>query len=445
MYLRAGSRKKFMGPGMEDAARLLDEKLPDGSYRLGQLRPLLQRHLEHVKGQPDLTQKMIDGSLQNAIDITNGLVGKMNQKLPARFQIDPIEKTPHDVLGRYLLFSYAGSMGLRAMVPLRDSMQLLLGYPMVGGKYLRQGMETAYKVAKEGQVAQAWDIPNKYGALLHRSELSNLYTAGKEELAPSKVAKFAEALLKPLAWSNNASRVVMFWAHDTKIQDAARKFLPSSNIEKFMEQSGLFWLDDQLAASFKKKFADSSAGAYADLAHQASAELVNLSQWNYRRGAHPGIYNYAIGRLFGQYGTWPMNYVEYARRLATKGPRGERAKAVSRLVAAHYGILMAGDAAGIDTAQWVFTQPAVYGGGPMFQAAINSPTAVGDWETYRGPEARGRTLRPFVPLLIPGGLEMETVFKSIAKGDPDLWKRILGFTPLKEKEPTSIWHSLTPP
>lgn len=139
-----------------------------------------------------------------------------------------------------------------------------------------------------------------------------------------------------------------------------------------------------------------------------------------------------------------MNYIEYARRLAQGSDKGEAAQALTRLILAHGATLSAGQSVGINTGDWVFTSPMAYGGGPLMQSITSVPEAVGNWEDWRGDEARREIGRQFYPGLVPGGNAFRTIWKAVNEDDPDLYLRVLGFTPLTDKEAQHGYHQFVP-
>jgi hypothetical protein len=448
-FIRLTAREKTIGPDIERLAKVVNERLPDGNYRVGTLRPLLNRQLEYIKGRPDYTQRLLDGATQAGINLINEGIGQVNKALPPKLKIDAIEAIPQDVLGRWILYSYAGGLALRPMVVVRDSMQLFLTtFPILGGKYMKRGFEKAFPATKEGIASDAWRIADQYGALMKQSDLQNLYSGGYESLAAggkmtSRVTNFAEWSLKWLQWSNNSNRLVTFWGHSERNFDALAKNVPSQNKAGLIKDAGWQHLDDHLRDALVEEAMGADANKWRDLAHRAAKELTDISQWNYRRGASPGIYKYSMGRLFGQYGTWPLNYIEYARRLATKGDAADKTAALTRLAIAHGAVLKTGEAFGVDTGQWVFTQPMAYGGSPLFQAVTSVPGTM-DFESYRGMEARREVQRIFWPMEVPGGLAAERIWKAISEDSPTKLQEALGFAPLKPGEEDKGLHALIP-
>ena len=146
--------------------------------------------------------------------------------------------------------------------------------------------------------------------------------------------------------------------------------------------------------------------------------------------------------MFGQYGTWPTNYLGYLKRILFSGDldAGERAKTWSRFLLSHAAIVAAGDAIGVDTASLVFTQPLTYAGGPLLQAAVNAPLAL-DVDSRRGEQARGIIGRA-AGLTIPGYVEWAGIYDAIATDDPDWLVKFLGVTKISEEKERRPLHKI---
>lgn len=118
--------------------------------------------------------------------------------------------------------------------------------------------------------------------------------------------------------------------------------------------------------------------------------------------------------------------------------------ALTRLVLSHGAILAAGQAAGIDSGRWVFTQPAAdWQGGPMFQMLLNAPKTL-DFNTTEGEDARKEIRKEFFPGMVPGGDEAERIYTALTTEDPDFWKKVLGFHVLQSADYDRGLHSLLP-
>jgi len=438
--MRITNRNAFLDESL-DAARTF---IKEHREQIGSAHALLlNRHLNFVAGTPDISQSILNGVSKTAIDGINNMVDKINLKSPVK--IPKIEWTAQEGWGRYMLYSYAAGLGYNIGAVVRDAHQILVTTgPVLGPKYMQKGF-----AAIEGswpQIKKRWDFVQKHGGLLEYSELSTLYSGGYEHLQRTRLTKLAERSLKTYQGVNNASRFVSWWGHWKKMQDATRDYYKHRNVQKWLDDSAVGWLDDSQIEKYVKTLQSGSLKQVDDMLPHAATDLSNFSQWNYTRGAHPGLYKFAVGRLLGQYGTWPMNYVEFLKRLTTGGQvsKQARTKALLQMAASHYGMFAGYGAMGIDTASWVFLSPAGYSFSPLFNAGVNVLPAASNWYDDRGDEARKKVLAPLYPMAIPAGNQGKRLLESLFGDSKNPALDILGMKSMDEADTNRMMYSINP-
>lgn len=449
-YVRGEMWHRYMEGPVSTAEELVEARKKD----VGVLQPLLRRQNEYYRGVPDWSQEVVQSAVESAIVVINHGIGAVNKIMP--WQLDPISTAPKEALQKYIMLSYAGALGARPALLVRDAISLFTtGYPILH-EDLWRGMRTAFDGLYEGQSRRK--VALQHGWLLGKDQLSEMIAGGGEHeggkgeevhgmlgKAEQKMEGFAQKSLTGIQWVHNNSRLVTGWGFHGKITDALEKFAEDGDQRAFIKQSGFWFLNDARQASILREAAGvvGKPEAMKQFALRTTKDMVDATQWNYTKGAQPGIYKFGIGRLFGQYGTWPLNYVEYARKFLTSGGGDEAAKSFARLVLAHGAVLSAAQHAGIDAGKWVLTNPLAYGGGPIFQAVTNIPGTM-DFESARGDEARREMVRMFWPGMLPGGDEAEAVYTAIRDGEQNQWLKILGFNPIDERAKLSGYHQFVP-
>lgn len=432
-YLEFGAWDQHIGPAVKAAEEVVHEKLSDDTLRAGNLAPLLQRHIDYLRGQPDYTGEIIKGAMEGAVDLINKGMDKLG--LDPKHHLDEIAEDP---LGKYTLFMYAGALAMKPATIIRDGLQLLLTTYPVAGKYTFRGMEKAFGAFDKAKAEELWRIPQQYGALIERNDLKSLYDGSVEEPTGSaagpglgsRLEKGAEKAanfgMRSIQLTHNGNRLTAFWGHSEQVLDALDTYRTTGDTERFTRDSGMWFMSPSMRDSFLKEIPTLAKADHADFSYRAAKELTELSQWNFKRGANPGLYEYQLGRLFGQYGTWPLNYIEYGRRLAAAGDGKSQAAALTRLALAHGAVLAAGQGMGVDTGRWVFTGPMAYEGGPLF----NAVTHAADLPKMFDQDQEGEDARHNLGGIIPGAdrlIEAKDLFTDIASGEPHSWAKILGF------------------
>lgn len=435
-YLRAGMRKKYMEQPLIDAGRLVNAVGEDKVYVAGNLQPLLARHINYLRGIPDYGTRIVHETIQAAMTQINKGLKQANKVLPESMRLDPLEN-PAEAMRKWITYSYAGALMLRVMVPLRDSLQYFITtFPVLGAKYSMRGISRMFEASSNPD--EILGIPKQYGAMLEDRDMLK-YVSGEDKPDVTRLEKGVSAGMHVMQLSNNINRLASFWGHAERVQDTLKDLGTDLSLDRetFASRAGLNYLTKTQRQNYLDQLITLTPDRQADYSYRAAKDLVDVSQWNYSRGSAPGFYKYGLGKLFGQYGTWPLNYLEYARNITGLGgsslTAGEKVQTLTRLALAHTAILTAGDAMGVDTASWVFTNPIAYGGGPMFNAVTALPQTL-DFESQKGADARRTVIRPIWPMGVPGGLFAEQVYKGIKRDDPDLWKTILGFHPMQPSE-----------
>ena len=174
-----------------------------------------------------------------------------------------------------------------------------------------------------------------------------------------------------------------------------------------------------------------------DAVNKIALETVDLTLWAFWRGTQPLFLRTGIGRVFGQYGLWPLSFLDYMRRLTGKlatNPQ-KATQAMALWIASNYAASSAFSAAGGDVSKWFFISPAGFGGSPHLEMA----QAVGRSleNSQEGREAR-KTVLEYPMNFIPAYLELKNLTRYINDGSDffnDDWSltpdavRIMGMKP----------------
>lgn len=445
-YLKAGAKEKFLTDAVKQARDLINEKIPTseplGEYTdkegaaavSGNLKDILNRHLDFMLGRPDKSQTAVESFVREFRNALNDGVKSVNKKSPRWLQLPELPEAGNDSVRKMMLLQYAGGLGFRAAMPIRHLAAVLQSYPMLGEVPMMKGIG---KAMSKG----SWDLADKFGVLSQDNNIGNMI-AGDNPSLTGKLGQVATASMKPTKYAVNWSRVATFQGFLSKVTPAIKDYLEGpqtgADVKKLLRDSGMHWLDPQQATKYVNLV--KQGGDMGDVAGRAAADLTKLAQFSTTKGAQAGMYKYEVGRIFGQYGTWPMHYLEYLRRLTSGGTMdsAERAKALSRAVLYHTAILKAGEAIGADTGNWVFGGPAAFGGSPNFNA-LRSVLPAMNMNSQEGKDARRNLVDPLV-MMMPGIAEAKGIYRAIENGDTgnDLYLRVLGFNPMtsqKEKMP----------
>jgi hypothetical protein len=128
---------------------------------------------------------------------------------------------------------------------------------------------------------------------------------------------------------------------------------------------------------------DSAAREYGKI-------LVEDTQFIYNGINAPLSFRGNVGRLFGQFGTWPIAFTEFAIQNTMGGGGADwRRKFLGRYAQQKLALYSVGTALGVDTSTWNFAMPLTFQGGPWFQAFRDAAVLTSSQNEFDRRKARG--------------------------------------------------------
>ena len=387
-FTRVIGREAFMEPAIRQAREIVGDPKVSGIRGLGE--PLTQ-YFEDVQGLPPAGRAVLRKSVQEVMNKVARVMQKIalrtgNTEAARRLErhmerVDVTKLGPSfaDVL---IGTTYGATMAWRPGVVLRNSFQgLLTLYPRVGERAYFLGLRDALRNDGfiEPRLANAIEdqLPVAFGEDVRLSALGNTLSA--------KLFRFEEQFIeKGLSLYRGVDdfhRATSYHAQKHLIRAAEKEFvaplataskvnpLDDASISTISESIGL----DMFGEIIEQQGRDLiRVGNMADLVPLLGRNLAEGTQWIYRRGNGPKWMSSTPGKIFGQFGTWPLWYFSYVRQVLSKGSTANRAAAITRLVGVNVGLLEIGrELFGVEAANWLMLGPLSYSGGPHYEA-INS-------------------------------------------------------------------------
>ncbi len=420
-YLRAGMYKSHMRETMDSAIDAFN-KIPLDTPDLKLIRRSMLDYLELARyGAPEAFTS-VNTAVGNALRILN----------------IPMDVTTQErIINTYLTLNYGAYLGFRPGLALRNLYQTILtGMPILGPKYLAYGMKAVFSnkkaaltKAKQAGALLTDHVPVFGDDLLYAEwHAANLDTSGKAGVLEKFNRKAQAATNLGMRWYTSAdtiNRGVVFWGMRKKAMDAWNKFGSKGEMDKFWSKSGINFFGPSIKKEFQK--IQRSAGAESAI-DWIGARAAEDTQWIYQLGAGPSLFSHGIGRLFGQYGTWPSWYGAYMAQ-GIKNLKGlERASFLAKNVAVHQSIILAGGLAGWNMTRWTGFSSLGWMGGPMvdwfsdLREIVTGVTAAGESTAGRsialsklGMKDVGGDGAALLPSAIGGRLQFKTDAKDRLK------------------------------
>lgn len=428
LMLREGYKKKYIGQPLQKLEALLRKS----GDQMGVAKWPLDNYVKYMKGYPDVTMQIMRRTVSDFQKVLAEKFTAINKHLPEKLRILPEEFSyPGAAINKVMLLSYVSGLGLRPAIAVRDAMQVLMTtLPVVGPKRFAQGVERLFN--------GGWEQALNDGALLARSNPGELYGDIFFEVPPGqggvldKATKLSNKLLSPSRTGHNVGRSITYLAeYDNALGLVRGMRRGTTTADRLLSDSAL-WFADKPAQERYLRMAVDKGVPETEVARRIALETVDNTQWPYRRGTQPTLLRTGLGRIFGQYGMWPLNYMDFLGRLGKKyatNPR-QAAKTTATWLATNFAAVSAMSAMGADAEKWFFVSPAGFGGSPhaqLVQDLFKSPE-----ETQEGRDARKRVLE-YPMQFVPAGNEMQQIMRAVKDMDMgnehDALLRILGFKP----------------
>lgn len=282
----------------------------------------------------------------------------------------------------FIQWGYTASMGFRPWLPIRNTFQIFTTLdPWLGEDFVPKAIRQVVN-DKSGQIyaqlRQAGVVTSDLP--LHGMDVANMQKLG------------GRLLKSGMQWYKNSddyTRAVAYLASTNK-WDAAMKQLQEGIIsrEQFVQTaSGLHAVREGRRNQILQLLDEGNAAAAR---HMLGTDMVEHTMFAYRHTARPEAFRKGlVGKLFGTFGTYPVQYVENVRQaLTTSGMTPAQKAAWAGKFVANAGALYLGfrELAGIEAGNFLPWVPAQFAGGPWYDMAygVSKSLAPG----YRGRQAR---------------------------------------------------------
>lgn len=453
-FTRVIGREAFMEPAIKQAREIVMDPKVSGIRGLGE--PLTQ-YFEDVQGLPPAGRAVLRKSVQEvmtkiskvlqkvALRTGNTEAAKRLERHMERADVNKLGPSFADVL---IGTTYGATMAWRPGVVLRNSFQgLLTLYPRVGEKAYFLGLRDALRNDGfiEPRLANAIEdqLPIPFGEDVRLAALGN--TLGARLFRFEE--QFIEKGLSLYRGVDDFHRATSYHAQKHLIRAAEKEFkgalegakvnpLDDASVSTISESIGL----DMFGEIIEQQGRDLiRVGNTTDLVPLLGRNLAEGTQWIYRRGNGPKWMSSTPGKIFGQFGTWPLWYFAYVRQLISKGSRANRAAAVTRVVGVNVGLLEIGrELFGVEASNWLMLGPLSYSGGPHYEAInslINADFPEGLTGEVRPEAALARNrLYDYWRMFVPGSSAARDAYRAVTEPNTaEAMRRLFGFPSVKEK------------
>lgn len=360
-YAEIGNRKLFIGRAR---ANVIDYMKTHSESVTGDMKLAIMNYLADSDG----VKTAAEIQLNNGYKIFLSKLG---------FSVD--ETT--DLISGLQKMSYLSTMGFRAFLPFRNMHQIWTTLaPLVGNKYVKAGLRSVTK-DKDGQL---FNTLRRKGVITTGLPIFEGQHLGMDQTTLSK------ALKKGLKWYQNSddfTRAVAYAAADNRFTEAVDKFRRGviKSSDQFSDLAGLDFLPPDLKT---KALLLADQGKWSQAKELFDSYVVDTTMFLYKKGVNPDSFRGVVGRMFGQFGKYPVFYVDNMRKILKYGKTSDKVAFAATLAGNVALIGAAWRQVGISPRSINPLNTMFFAGGPYYeilQNLIKVPTALSG--SYKGRQA----------------------------------------------------------
>jgi hypothetical protein len=435
--VRSYAQNRLVRPQVRQARRLLAALDKDKAVQ-GDHLGLAIRYLDTVEYMPDEVQVSIARAYGKIYKLVTG------NPMPPK---DALNFVPG-----FLSVNYFANMAFSPGVAIRNFMQpLTTTYPIIGAKDTKAGFDMALRVltGKDVQGMPGLDFFRDRNVItrsvrpMQGDALRQSMSVATDKIQAGTHLSNALRKGQTAGWwmfkgAEDTNRILSYWGMHVRSERFAKQYVKGKiSFKQYKEMSKLDMIGDDVL--FDRIQAVLGTGDVGQAAHLQALHFTNHTQFIYRRGNNPRILQSTVGRLLGQYGTWPSWYANYMQSMLLKGSYKNRIKTATRWTAANGAIVLGGSQVlGVDLTKWAFFSPLGYQGGPHFEMGGQALSAINVAAGSKDPADRINAARlpQAYQQLLPIPFAASRGFRDgIEAGMNEDWplafKRILGFPPAK--------------
>ena len=436
-YLRGAAHTKFLKTSLDEAAeltRLVAVKNPGLGSHMGHF-------LQAIRGTEFPEQRAaLSETIQRVLDMLPGEKGAASSRAADQLV---------DLLNGAV---YSSTQGFRFSLALRNaSSGFSMVWPVFGGNgRFTEAVIRATSLAGRNEAVEARAISLTQG---RRFDQPAVDQALREKI-PAWLQELNEKGMQMYDSADQFTRSLAYHAAKMRAEDAIATFVRSAKgaspealvgiRRRLLVDSRMFLHDPQITEEFLRRAALNPVEA-AKFAGKQGADMTNFL---YGRGMQAQWMRSVGGRLFGQFGTWSLWYVDYLRRLmGAGGANGFREEALGLLakhVLVNAAIVYAGkEVLNVDMSRWATYGALFWSGGPGLTVMTGASTLMrGLGEVTSGnedPQAQSRvteglqqiyhTLPTYVPMYFAG---RDAINLTRSENGVEALAAVLGTRPTRE-------------
>lgn len=395
---------------------------------------IMEEYLDELIGKPHVSFRRLNEAVARSMEI-------MGFRRPFR--------TAERMINNMTALAYGASIPFRISLILRNYYQMVQMIPArIGPRWFEKGLEKA--LTREGfeEAVQAGAVP-----LGITPVFASTQALGHEVLrgADLRVRRLFEKGFDWYRKADDVGRAVAYHGQKQRLRHYYDQFVKRQiDYDTFKARAKVNTFDTQDIAIFDDLMRENKVEeAFDHLGFMLSRE----THFRYGAANHPAGWGSVPGRLFGQFGTWPVQYKDYlVQGLITRGSAKDKAEFFVTHFGVNMGLVAAGGAVGLDLWNWASIPSLNYTGGPMADLAIDFFRIINGSPAERAMAKRSimmqwPTLEDPRSIFLPGSYFLGDLWSVFREGeyDPQAFAEAAGFRFFEPQERSffeTLWDDL---
>jgi hypothetical protein len=235
---------------------------------------------------------------------------------------------------------------------------LFTTFPIVGN------VDYAVGLAKAMPGSATWDIAAKRGVLGQQARTA-LTTDVQATVGGGVFNLIERAGRRGFDWyqaPDQWGRAVAYFAMENRFNREYAKYLKHGNLDRFMSKSKTRLMGPAVEKVARQLVLEGRNAEAADIVGKA---LARMTHYRYGNMNAPLLWNTAPGRIFGQFGTWTINWADMWMNVMRNGTAMDRTSFLAKQAAVQLGVTALGlEVFGADLTGRVSFQTFIFEGGP---------------------------------------------------------------------------------
>lgn len=376
--------------------------------------------LKHVIDQQPAQQTYFAKTIESTFNKMNAALGR-----------DKVDIS-NDTINRWAanMSSWYGGMAMsyRPALAIRNMTQVLLPMAKVGYARGVRALKKVYGKDREKEITRVLNILG----IPEAGESAVYLGEGAEGQLGRKffrdIKRLQNAGMKPFRWADRVNnRVTTFLMGEAAIVEEAPALLSGKRSwEEFMFRTGLKGSSKVDQDRIHALLMGVERPNITQAAREFGKELVADTQFIYNSVNAPMAFRGTAGRMFGQFGTWPLSFAEFMHQnVAGAGDAAWTQKFLGNYAIGKGALTGVGLATGVDTSSWNFANPLTFQGGPWFQTMRDLTVLGTSQNEFERRQARGLVNRMFGVT----GTPYTTVFNPLGSVTADMMQALAAESP----------------